>query len=225
MGELVPRTRWVFDRGQRPIARGIGHLIGALVGLVGGTVLSTYAWMTLPWAEALSVTIYAVGVVVLFGISAAYHRGEWKSKRTVDWWRRADHATIAIFIAATYTPLCVIAIPSSPWLLWVAWVGALVAVLLNFVWIEHPRWVDVVVYLALGWIVIPLIPELWRSQGATVVLLLGAGGVMYTLGAVIYGLRWPGRHARIYGYHEHFHTATIVAAIFHMVAIWIVVVI
>lgn len=82
-----------------------------------------------------------------------------------------------------------------------------------------------VVYLALGWIVIPLIPELWRSQGATVVLLLGAGGVMYTLGAVIYGLRWPGRHARIYGYHEHFHTATIVAAIFHMVAIWIVVVI
>lgn len=224
MGELIPRTRWVFDRGHRPVARGIGHLIGALAGLVAGAVLSTYAWMALPWQQALAVTTYAVGVVFLFGISSAYHRGAWKSRTTVEWWRRADHATIAIFIAATYTPLCVIALPDRLWLLWLAWIGALAAVLLNFVWINHPRWVDVVVYLALGWIVVPLIPELWGGQGATVVILLAVGGLIYSVGALIYGLQWPGRNARIYGYHEHFHTATIVAAVVHMVAIWMVVV-
>jgi len=104
-----------------------------------------------------------------------------------------------------------------------AWVGAIMGVVLNLVWINHPRWLDVVVYLALGWLIVPLVPALWEGAGAAVVWLLFAGGVIYSLGAVVYGCKWPGRNARIYGYHEHFHTATVVAAIVHLVAVWMVV--
>ena len=142
----------------------------------------------------------------------------------MQWWRRADHATISIFIAATYTPLCLIVFEpqTAATILVVSWIGGLGGAALNLVWINHPRWLDVVVYVGLGWVIVPLIPTLWASAGPAVVWLLFAGGVLYTVGAIVYGARWPGREARYYGYHEHFHTATIVAAVCHLVAIWIV---
>ncbi|MDO4911647.1 MAG: hemolysin III family protein [Corynebacterium sp.] len=218
--------REVADRGDRPSARGWFHFFATFLNLIAGTVLTTYAWFHIAWWQALGVTIYSVGVVLLFGVSAAYHRGYWKSAKTVQWWRRADHATIGVFIAATYTPLCLIVLQGNAvwWMLGTAWAGALVAVLLAMVWIEHPRVIDVVVYLVLGWLIVPLIPQLWSSAGPTVVWLLFAGGLIYSLGALMYGFKWPGRHARHVGYHEYFHAATIIAAICHMIAIWFVVV-
>ena len=226
VSETITLTREVFNRGSRPVTRGWFHFFAALASVIGGSVLSTYAWMTLAWGNALGVTVYAVGVVILFGVSAAYHLGHWRSARTVAWWRRADHATIAFFIAATYTPLCLLTLPAAQALtmLAVAWAGATLGIALNLVWITHPRWLDVVVYLVLGWLIVPLIPSLWVTAGPAVVWLLFAGGVIYSLGALVYGFRWPGRRARIYGYHEHFHTATIIAAAVHQVAVWMVVV-
>lgn len=226
VSETITLTRELFNRGPRPVTRGWFHFFAALASVIGGSVLSTYAWMTLAWGNALGVTVYAVGVVILFGVSAAYHLGHWRSARTVAWWRRADHATIAFFIAATYTPLCLLTLPAAQALtmLAVAWVGATLGIALNLVWITHPRWLDVVVYLVLGWLIVPLIPSLWVTAGPAVVWLLFAGGVIYSLGALVYGFRWPGRRARIYGYHEHFHTATIIAAAVHQVAVWMVVV-
>jgi len=225
MADMITLTRQVLDRGPRPVARGWFHFFAAVASVVSGSVLSTVAWMTLAWGNALGVTIYAVGVVVLFGVSAAYHLGHWRSERTVAWWRRADHATIAFFIAATYTPLCLIALPATQALLMLAaaWGGAALGIALNLVWINHPRWLGVVVYLVLGWLIVPLIPTLWANEGPAVVWLLFAGGVIYSLGAMVYGFRWPGRQARIFGYHEHFHTATIIAAAVHQVAVWMVV--
>lgn len=223
---IVERTRLVVDRGPRPLTRGWGHVFAALAALVAATVLITYSWMTLSWAPALGVTVYGVCLVGLFAVSATYHCWPWGSFRAVQWWRRADHATIAVFIAATYTPLSLIAFDgATAWsLLGVAWGGALAGVILNLVWIEHPRWLSVAVYLVLGWLIVPLIPTLWRQEGPAVVWLLFAGGLVYSLGAVVYGFKWPGRNARIYGYHEHFHTATIAAAAVHLVAVWMVVV-
>ena len=197
------RRRPLVDRGPRPLIRGWFHLVAAGLSVVSGTVLTTFAWMTLPWWQALGVTVYAVGLLTLFGVSAAYHRGPWRSEAAVCWWRRADHATIAVFIAATYTPLCLIVLEpaQAAWMLGTAWLGAVGGVVLNLVWIGHPRWLDVAVYLALGWLIVPLIPQLWHSAGPAVVWLLFAGGVVYSLGAVVYGARWPGRSARWYGYH------------------------
>lgn len=221
---VIERTIVMADRGARPLARGWFHVVAALLALVASTVLATYAWMSLPWSQAVGVTVYGVGLVTLFGVSGAYHRVPWARESTVQWWRRADHATIAIFIAATYTPLCMIALPDATWLLVVAWSGALAAVVLNLVWITHPRWLSVVVYLALGWLVVPLVPRLWAAQGHAVVWLLFVGGLAYSLGALVYGFKWPAREARWFGYHEHFHTATVIAAVVHMVAVWMVVV-
>ncbi|WP_409338238.1 PAQR family membrane homeostasis protein TrhA [Corynebacterium camporealensis] len=206
--------------------RGWGHLIAAILSVIASTVLITYSWMALPWGQALGITVYGVGLVGLFGVSALYHRWPWRTARAVQWWRRADHATIAVFIASTYTPLCLIVLEpvTAAWMLGTAWAGAILGVILNLVWINHPRWLDVVVYLALGWLILPLLPTLWNAAGPAVVWLLFAGGVIYSLGAVVYGLKWPGRNARWYGYHEHFHTATIAAAVVHLVAIWMVVV-
>lgn len=216
----------MIDRGIRPHARGWFHLVTALASVVSGTVLTTYAWMTLNTVWAIGVTVYALCFFQLFAVSAAYHRGPWGSQKTVTWWRRADHATIGVFIAATYTPLCMIVLQphQATWMLSLAWTGAVIGVILNLVWIDHPRWIDPVVFLLLGWLIIPLLPELWSNGGPTVVWLLFAGGVVYSLGALMYAFKWPGREAVWYGFHEHFHTATIVAAVLHLTAVWMVIV-
>lgn len=221
---LKQLTKWVYDRGERPVTRGWFHLVAAWLSVVSGSVLVTYAFMTRPWQHGLAVLVYALGVVGLFGVSAAYHRGPWKSLQTITWWRRADHSMIAVFIASTYTPLCVIALSGHWWMLAAAWVGAMCAVVLNMVFIEHPRWLDVVVYLGLGWLIVPLIPTLYQVAGPAIVWLLFAGGVTYSLGALLYGLQWPGKNAKILGFHEVFHLATIAAAVVHLVAIWMLVV-
>lgn len=222
----IERTSRVFDRGLRPSTRGWAHLIAASVASISSAVLITFAWLTLRPVEALSVSVYCAGLILLFAVSGLYHRGPWKSAATVQWWRRADHSTIAIFIASTYTPLCIILLepPYSTWMLVIAWAGAVLGVVLNMVWINHPRWLDVLVYITLGWLVLPILPVLRTEADMAVILLLFFGGVAYTVGAVVYGLKWPGREARYYGYHEHFHTLTIVAAALHLVAIWIIVV-
>ncbi|WIM67315.1 hemolysin III family protein [Corynebacterium breve] len=222
----LERTITYVDRGQRPKVRGWFHFVAAFLAIISGSVLATFSWMTLNWWQALGVTVYAVGFFLLFAISGLYHRGRWRTADQVQLWRRADHSTIAIFIASTYTPLALIVLESRQalWLLLVAWVGALASVVMNLVWINHPRWLSVLIYLVLGWLVVPLIPQLWQSAGPAVVWLLFAGGVIYSLGALVYGFRWPGKNAQFYGYHEHFHTAVLVAAIVHLVAVWMVVV-
>lgn len=221
----ITLTRQVFDRGQRPKTRGWFHFWAAIGALVSGTVLTTYGWMTLPWWQAFGVLIYAIGTVVLFGVSAAYHLGRWQKSKTVAMWRRADHSTIALFIACTYTPLCLIVLSpvQAAIMLTIAWIGAIAGMSLNLAWIDHPRWLDVVVYLTLGWLIVPLLPQLWTSAGPAVVWLLIAGGIIYSLGALVYGFKWPGRNAKYVGFHEHFHIATIAAAVVHQVAVWLVV--
>lgn len=225
-GEQIRVTRWIADRGERPLIRGWAHLFAAQAATIAATVLITFSWMTLTWLEALSVTIYGAGLIALFSVSATYHRFPWRTQRGVEAWRRADHAMIAVFIASTYTPMCVIALPPrmAAWTLAIAWVGALGNLALKLFWSGHPRWLSPIIYVGLGWIIVPLIPYLWNNANPAVLWLLFVGGVAYTVGAAIYGFKWPGREARYYGYHEHFHTLTIVAAIVHLIAVWILVV-
>ena len=165
----IQRTYVVADRGDRPAARGWFHLVAAALSAISSAVLITFGWMTLPWPQALGVTIYGAGVVLLFAVSAMYHRWPWRSPAAVQWWRRADHATISVFIAATYTPLCLIVFEprTAAIMLAVAWAGGIGGAVLNLVWINHPRWLDVVVYVGLGWIIVPLLPTLWHSARPT----------------------------------------------------------
>lgn len=220
---LVQRTFFMVDRGPRPATRGWFHSAAAILMLAAASVLTTFSWMRLEWWQALGATVYGCGLIALFAVSALYHRIPWAKQKTVQAWRRADHAMIAVFIAATYTPFCLIVLPQAWWLLAIVWGGAITSAVMKFFWLSRPRWVDVAIYVTLGWLIVPLVSQLWTNAGPAVVWLLLAGGVVYTVGAVAYGLKWPGRNARVYGYHEHFHTATIIAAIFHLVAVWIIV--
>ena len=218
-------TRTRLDRSPRPTARGWIHLVSSGIFFAAGVVLVICAFLWTTPTNAAAVIVYALGVTFLFGVSAAYHRGPWATQRTVTWWRRADHATIGIFIAASYTPLCVMTLPgaTSAVILSVAWAMALAIAFLNLVWVAHPRWLATLCYLVEGWLIVPVLPQLVRGAGWTVVWLLAAGGILYTLGAVVYALKWPGKNARHMGFHEYFHAATVVAALLHYIAIFIVV--
>lgn len=215
------------DRGERPYLRGRLHENAAWYFGGTGTALTITSFVlhgsaALSWITAL----YALCLIGLFTVSALYHRAPWRSVNTVQAWRRADHSMIAVFIAGTYGPVAVFAFDSwseGLWILPACWALAIAAVALNVFWIGHPRWVDVVVYLALGWLallkiggfveVIPTIPG----------LLIVLGGIVYTLGAVVYGLKLPNPSDRWFGFHEVFHAATIVAGGLHHIAIWLLI--
>ncbi len=231
------KSRLPFDRGPRPWMRGRIHQEAAW--FFGGTgtaltslVAATYgvSWMTFVTA------VYAATLVGMLTVSSLYHRAPWRTEGTVAGWRRADHAMIAVFIAGSYGPVTLAAFGDAFWnnggflqlggwwILIVSWVAALAAVLLNVVWIQHPRWLDALVYLSLGWIAVVAAVGYWNSLGPLVCSLLVFGGLVYSLGAVIYARKWPNPSERWFGFHEVFHALTIVAAGVHHIAIWLMLV-
>lgn len=220
------RRRPPFDRGPRPLLRGVLHerstwgFLGSGIALIVVTAVKHGVGIA-TWMSAL----YVVCLIGSMAVSAAYHLVPWRSEGAVRMWRRADHAMIAVFIAGTYGPVSVMALPPerAALLLGLCWAGTLFAVLLNVVWVNHPRWLGVGVYLLLGWLVIWEIPDLWNGLGPAITILLGVGGFIYTLGALVYALKWPNPSRRFFGFHEVFHAATIVAATLHHIAIWLAV--
>ena len=126
-----------------------------------------------------------------------------------------------LIIAGTYTPFAVLALPPGKGrvLLWIVWVGALAGVAFRVLWVGAPRWLYTPVYVALGWVAIFYLPDLVGGAGVAVVVLIAVGGVLYSLGAVVYGLKRPNPFPRLFGFHEVFHTLTIAAFIVHYVAV------
>jgi hemolysin III len=139
--------------------------------------------------------------------------------------KRLDHSLIFVFIAGSYTPFALLAMPNHTGteVLIVVWTGAAAGVALKMLWPSAPRWVGVPLYLLLGWTAVLFAEILHRGAGLAAVVLLVAGGVLYNVGAVFYGLRWPNPWPRTFGYHEFFHAFTAAAAVCHYVAVWVVV--
>lgn len=192
----------------RPSLRGALHLGAFPVSVVLGTGLVLWA----PAGSArISCLIYAVTASLLFGCSALYHRGAW-SPSTKAVLRRLDHANIFVFIAGTYTPLAVLALDGTTRtaVLVVVWTAALAGVLFRVFWMSAPVWLYVPMYVAMGWVAVGVLPALWRGAGGGVVLLLGVGGLAYTLGAVAYARKKPDPWPATFGYHEVFHTGTLI---------------
>lgn len=164
--------------------------------------------------------IYAVTALALFTISGTYHRGRWGPK-THGALQRLDHATIFLFIAGSYTALVAAVFTSNSGhvLLWVVWTTAILGVIFKVFWIGVPRWITIPVYLTLGWAATFYIPVFWQDGGAVIFLLVAAGGLFYTVGAIIYGLRRPDPSPTWFGFHEVFHSCTIGGYITHYVGI------
>jgi hemolysin III len=206
----------------RPRLRGWLHLYAFAVSVLGGIVLVSLAATRPGWAPLWSTLVYAVTLCGLFGISALYHRKLW-GPRGYAVMKRLDHAMIFIFIAGTYTPFCVLLEngPKGRLILTVVWTAAVAGAALKLLWPHAPKWLAVPLYMALGWVSVFLIPDLLAAGAVTIVVLLAAGGLAYTVGAVFYAVKWPNPWPATFAHHEIFHACTLVAAICHQVAVYI----
>jgi hemolysin III len=202
----------------KPKLRGVSHEWAFFISLFLGAAL-IFAAKT-PRAT-LAVAIYAVSLSALLGTSALYHRVNWKRPNVRRWMRRLDHSMIFFLIAGTYTPFALLVLngPLADAILAVVWIGAIAGAIVEMVWIEHPKWVGALIYLSLGWVAVVAFPELWTSMGVPGTLLVAAGGLLYTAGAVVYATQRPNPNPRVFGYHEVFHAFVILAAAAHFAAI------
>ena len=205
----------------KPRLRGWLHAYAFFVAVACGIVLCSLAATRPGVAPVVSTAIYSLTVCGLFGVSALYHRRVW-SPRGYAIMRRLDHSMIFVFIAGTYTPFCVLLLPSglATVLLAVVWAGALAGVALKLITPHAPRWLSAPLYLALGWVAIAVLPDILHNGGVAALVLLLVGGAAYSIGAIFYALRRPNPWPTVFGHHEFFHACTLVAAIAHHIAIY-----
>jgi hemolysin III len=202
----------------KPKLRGVSHEWAFFVSLFLGAGLIVAADTS---QATLAVAIYAVSLSALLGTSALYHRVNWKRPDVRRWMRRLDHSMIFFLIAGTYTPFALLVLdgPLADAILVVVWAGAIAGAVVEMVWIEHPKWVAALIYMALGWVAAVAFPGLWNEIGLGGTLLVAAGGLLYSAGAVVYAIQRPNPSPRVFGYHEVFHLLVIAAAAAHFAAI------
>lgn len=214
---------WI-GQAEVPRLRGWIHLVAFVLSIVAGVALVSVAAIVGRENAGWSTTLYALGLSALFGVSALYHRRRWTTLRSRAWMRRLDHATIFLFIACTYTPFAVLVLPAETAgpLLLLVWGGALLGIGLELARPVGRRWLRVPLYLALGWAAVPMVGDVSAVLGPVPIALLAVGGVLYSIGAILYAAKWPNPWPRTFGHHEFFHAATVVAATCHAVAVWLV---
>lgn len=205
--ELKPSWRGWIHAGTFPLALILGI---ALILLAEGP------------AARISCTVFVVSSLLLFGISALYHRIDWKpaTKRA---FKRLDHANIFLLIAGSYTPITVLclSVDKAVLLLSLVWGGAILGIGFRIFWIGAPRWLYVPLYLVLGWAAVMFMADFFAANPATMTLII-VGGLLYTVGAVVYGMKRPNPFPGTFGFHEIFHTLTVLAFLCHWTAIFLV---
>jgi hemolysin III len=219
-GELMTAERRTIEspvEGIKPKLRGWIHAGMAPLVVAASIVLVALAPTT---AGRVSGAVFGTSAILLFGTSAVYHRGRW-SPRVEAALRRMDHTNIFLIIAGSYTPLAVLLLEpdTARTLLIIVWAGAIAGLLARVFWLGAPRWFYVPIYVALGWVAVGFLPTFWESGGPAIVWLVAAGGLAYTLGAVVYGTKWPNPSPRWFGFHEIFHSLTVVGFTCHYVAV------
>ena len=167
-----------------------------------------------------AVALYSITAILLFSVSAIYHRVPWSPEKKKIW-RRFDHANINLLIAGSYTPFAVTLLHGRDRtiLLSVIWVGALIGVAVRVFWVGAPRWLYVANYLLLGWFAVAYLPQMYKEGGLWILLPIIFGGLLYSIGAIFYALKRPGRNAKYFGFHELFHIFVLAAWISQYVAI------
>ncbi|MBC7539992.1 MAG: hemolysin III family protein [Bacteriovorax sp.] len=202
----------------KPLLRGHSHQAAFFFALGACAVLLLNAHGT---RTIVATIIYSFSLIGLFGISAVYHRPTWQPQQRM-WMRRMDHAAIYVLIAGTSTPICLLAL--SPMagmkLLELVWSAALFGIIQSLFWVTAPKWVSSVLYVTVGCLIVPYLPELKAALTMNDVWLILTGGVVYVIGAIIYALRRPNPNPKIFGYHEIFHLLVIAGAGFHFLVIY-----
>jgi hemolysin III len=223
MHALADRAEAFADRAEalaeviKPKLRGWLHLGAFPASVIAGIVLVTVAPTT---RATIACAIFAVSGSLLFGVSALYHRGNW-GPRTKEILKRLDHANIFLIIAGSYTPFALLDLSEDrgALMLWIVWTGAALGVTLRSIWIHAARWMSAPVYIALGWTAVFFVPDLIRNAGVAAFVLLVVGGVFYSIGGLIYGIKRPNPSPRWFGFHEVFHLCTVIGWIVHYIAV------
>lgn len=194
----------------KPRLRGVLHEKAFYVSLFVGVVLVATA--THSSRALVAAIIFAVSVSALLGVSALYHRGDWREK-TRKWLRRLDHSMIFMLIAGTYTPFALLVLSGTlaNVLLVVVWIAALAGSAAELALADGSKWIMAGICLALGWISVVALPGIIEGIGPVGTALLLAGGVAYTAGAVIYAMQKPNPIPNVFGYHEVFHLLVVIA--------------
>jgi len=197
----VPRLRGLLHAGAVPAALAVGGVLVALAPTPPARIVAA---------------VYSVTCVALFGVSAAYHRspqGSWRRGVLA----RLDHVTILLLIAGTYTPLAALALHgrTARVVLAIVWIAATLGAIVRLIWRpgwrRAPRWLMTLLFIALGWVAVFVMPQLLRGAGVLVLALVLAGGILYSLGALVYVLKRPNPWPRWFGFHEVFHAMTVLA--------------
>lgn len=212
-------ARDFIDDEVKPRLRGVSHLWASVVAVIVGVVMVALAPNKTARAAG---TIYSISLAAMFGASALYHRSNWGPAMS-QWLRRLDHAAIFVFIAGSYTPFCLLALPSDNTLLTLAWVVAGLGIVQTLAWVHAPRALRASIYLAMGWMVVPWVSALGHAIGASGVAFVAAGGLCFTVGAVVYAVRRPDPAPLVFGYHEVFHALVIAGCALQFVPVmWLV---
>jgi hemolysin III len=200
-----------------PRLRGWLHLVCFFLSLPAGAVVIGLAGSG---RARLAAVVYAIGMTLMFGVSAAYHRGRWSPKGRVRM-RRTDHGTILLMIAGSYTPFCLVALEGTTArvILIGVWAAAAVGFVLAMLGVAEKAVVGVILYIGMGWAVVGALPDLTRQLSGPEMALLVAGGILYTLGGAVLGTRWPNPSPRWFGYHEVWHAMVVVACSCHYITI------
>jgi hemolysin III len=201
----------------RPRLRGVLHLAAFVIAVALAPMLIAAAD---GGRARLAAAVFAGSVAACFGASALYHRMSWTPGVRL-WMGRIDHAGAYLLIAGTYTPVSLLVLRGAwrPVVLAIVWVGAAAAIVLKVVWVAAPKWLAVAIGLALGWVAVVAFPQFIARLNPAAVVLLVAGGLAYTAGAVVYARRRPDPAPAVFGYHELFHALTIVGVACQYVAI------
>jgi hemolysin III len=194
----------------KPRLRGVSHAWGFFVSLAAGTAL---IWTAPAGRAVTAAAIFAAAVSAMLGISALYHRIDWRPP-VRRWLRRLDHAMIFVLIAATFTPFALLALHGTlaTVILIVVWAGAGGGIVLQLAWPDHPKWASSLIGMALGWVGIASLTQLPAAIGWAAVGVLLASGALYSAGAVIYARERPNPLPGVFGYHEVFHALVLAAA-------------
>lgn len=222
MGEAAPSLDIEQAVAKRPQLRGVSHQWAFFISIALGVTLVITAP---PGRATFAAAVYAACVALLFGTSALYHRITWRTAAARRWMRRLDHSAIFLLIAGTYTPFALVVVDGTlaGILLAVVWAGALGGIVLKLLWIDAPKWLAALVYVLLGWVGVAVVPDLVEDVGLTASLMVALGGLLYTVGAVVYAARRPDPIPTVFGYHEVFHALVIAAAAvqYAVVAFWV----
>ena len=206
---------------KKPLLRGYFHewmffvSLGACIPLISKSTNSI---------ELAATIIYSLGIFMMFGFSALYHRINWRP-RVLKIMRRLDHSSIFIMIAGSFTPICLLILPEDIGfqLLFVIWIAAGIGILQIFLFTNTPRIIRAGIYLIAGYVAIPYLSVMSTVMGFTNFTLTIAGGTIYSVGAISYGLKFPDISPKYFGYHEFFHVLVSIAAILHFIVIYSVV--